>query len=227
MAVGRFSAVIFDVFGTLVPAYRHAVVLGKKAAALRLDTAVFAPAFAEETRDARETGQITLAENLRAICAALGATVTDGELARAVALRRDFTARAQSPRDDALETLARLRARGLALAVISDCCEAVADLWESASIASHIDAGILSCRVGVRKPDPRIHQLACDALGVTASACLYVGDGGSHELTGALRAGMEAALLSVPGEFGDDPYRTEAAGWRGPVIHSLGELRTR
>ena len=70
--VGHYSAVIFDLFGTLVPAYRHPVVLAEMAAALRLDTAVFSPAFAEETRDARETGKVTLTENLRAICAALG-----------------------------------------------------------------------------------------------------------------------------------------------------------
>ena len=110
--------------------------------------------------------------------------------------------------------------------MISDCCEAVADIWESVSIASYFEACILSCRVGIRKPDPRIYQLVCDALGVTPSACLYVGDGGSHELTGALRVGMEAALLSVPGESGDDPFRPDAVGWSGPVIHSLAELRT-
>ena len=224
MEVERYSGIIFDLFGTLVPAYRHREVLMKMAAELRLDTEMFIPAFAEETRDARETGQITLSDNLRAICASLGATVGEAEIARAVTIRRDFTIQALSPRHGTVEALTRLRDRGLALALISDCCEAVSEVWKSVPIASYIDASILSCRVGVRKPDLRIYRLACDALGLTASTCLYIGDGGSHELTGAQRAGMDAALFSVPEESGHDPYRPDAAGWPGPVIHSLAEL---
>jgi putative hydrolase of the HAD superfamily len=224
--VERYAAVVFDLFGTLVPAYRHAVVLSEMAAILRLDPSEFIRAFAEETREARETGAISLAENLRGICKTLGDPVSSADVARAVAVRRDFTVRALTPRQGAVDALVRLRAHGLGVGLISDCCEVVSDAWESSPLASHVDAAVLSCRVGLRKPDARIYERACHALQVPASACLYVGDGGSHELTGALAFGMEAALLHVPEETSDDPYRPDAAAWAGPVIHSLGELLT-
>ena len=48
-----------------------------------------------------------------------------------------------------------------------------------------LDAKIYSVRLGVCKPDPRIYLAACRELDVSPSECLYVGDGGSHELTGA------------------------------------------
>lgn len=226
MDVARYSAIIFDLFGTLVPTYRHRQVLGEMAAELRLEPERFIRAFAEETRDARETGQVRLAANLRAICRSLGATAGEAAVARAVTIRRDFTLRSLSPRPGAIETLTRLRDRGLALALISDCCEIVSDVWESLPIASHFDASILSCRVGLRKPDRRIYELACESLGVTPSACLYVGDGGSHELSGARRAGLDAALLAVPEESGHDVYRPDAIEWQGRVIHSLADLRS-
>jgi putative hydrolase of the HAD superfamily len=66
--------------------------------------------------------------------------------------------------------------------------------------------------------------LACEALSVEPFRCLYVGDGGSHELTGAVQVGMDAVLLSVEAEGDLDPYRPDAPTWTGPVIGSLSEL---
>ena len=37
----------------------------------------------------------------------------------------------------------------------------------------------------------------CDRLGIDPTACLYVGDGGSHELSGATAAGMTAVRLAA------------------------------
>jgi putative hydrolase of the HAD superfamily len=42
------------------------------------------------------------------------------------------------------------------------------------------------------KPDPAIYRLCTDALGVTPEECLFVGDGGSHELEAARSLGMTA-----------------------------------
>ena len=38
------------------------------------------------------------------------------------------------------------------------------------------DAIIESSKAGMRKPDPRIYQMMCDALGVAPSACVYLDD---------------------------------------------------
>ena len=52
--------------------------------------------------------------------------------------------------------------------------------------------------------------------------CVYVGDGGSRELTGAQRVGMRAILITTPVESA--AYSSERASWRGEAIDALSEL---
>ncbi|MBN8804287.1 MAG: HAD-IA family hydrolase [Sphingopyxis terrae] len=47
---------------------------------------------------------------------------------------------------------------------------------EVAAIMARFDHVIESSKVGVRKPDPRIYQMMCAALGVEPSACIYLDD---------------------------------------------------
>lgn len=220
-----YSAVIFDLFGTLVPAYAHHEVLSQMAAVLHLDPLPFVSAFAVETRHARETGRYTsLGANLVEICRSLSHSVTDHQIDAAVRIRRDSIIAALRPRDDALATLSTLRGRRLSIGLISDCCDVVPELWGGSELAPYVDAAIFSCDVGVRKPDPRIYRIACGALGMHPGACLYVGDGGSSELSGASRLGMDAVLLLIKREKEVDPYRPDAETWNGPSIRSLPEL---
>ena len=44
----------------------------------------------------------------------------------------------------------------------------------------------------MKKPDACIYEEASKRLGMDMAECLFVGDGGSNELTGAVNAGMEA-----------------------------------
>lgn len=45
-----------------------------------------------------------------------------------------------------------------------------------AAIMTRFDHVIESSKVGVRKPDPRIYQMMCDALTVAPSQCIYLDD---------------------------------------------------
>jgi len=218
----RYRAVVFDLFGTLVPAYPHHTVLAAMAAVLDVDPRHFIPAFAEDTRDRRETGQFNgLEDNVRAICAALGRVASPDQLRDAVRIRKDLTRTSLTPRERAVWTLSELRARTLRVGLISDCCEAVPAAWRVSPLAAYVDVAIFSCEVGVKKPSPTIYLRACAALGVPPDRCLYVGDGGSHELAGAAAVGMDAVLLAVPEEAVVDPYRPEVATWQGHTIRSL------
>jgi putative hydrolase of the HAD superfamily len=86
-----------------------------------------------------------------------------------------------------------------------------------------IDAAVFSCVFGVRKPDPRIYQTAADRLGVRLQNCVYVGDGGSQELSGALSMGMHPVFINVPSEEkADISFIVEE--WHGPAISSLKEI---
>jgi putative hydrolase of the HAD superfamily len=45
-----------------------------------------------------------------------------------------------------------------------------------AQIMGRFDAIIESSKVGVRKPEPRFYEIACDTLGVEPSACVFLDD---------------------------------------------------
>jgi putative hydrolase of the HAD superfamily len=66
--------------------------------------------------------------------------------------------------------------------------------------------------------------LTCEALSTEPNRCLYVGDGGSHELSGAVAVGMDAILLRISHEASLDPYRPDATTWTGRVVESLGQV---
>lgn len=78
-------------------------------------------------------------------------------------------------------------------------------------------------QVGRCKPDPTLYLAACGRLGLAPADCLYVGDGGSHELTGAERAGLTAVRLAAPDLVEHMVFNAEQ-GWEGPVLDSLTEV---
>ena len=79
--------------------------------------------------------------------------------------------------------------------------------------------------MGLKKPDPRIYQIAMEQLGVESHNCIYIGDGGSQELTGAYQVGMHPVLLRDPDEDSAEILRVDAEEeWSGPVISSLQEV---
>ena len=67
-----------------------------------------------------------------------------------------------------------------------------------AAIMARFDHVIQSSKIGIRKPDPRIYQMMCDALGVDASACIYLDDLGINCKPAAMM-GMQAIKV-VSGE---------------------------
>jgi len=71
-----------------------------------------------------------------------------------------------------------------------------------AEIFANFDHVIESSKVGLRKPDPKIYELMCEALNVEPAACVYLDDLGIN-LKPARAMGMttikvlnEAQLLS-------------------------------
>jgi putative hydrolase of the HAD superfamily len=222
----KYDAVIFDLFGTLVDIFsleEYRVFIKDMCAVLGVSPADFMSRW-DEKADERALGQVPVAEQLRVLCEGLGVEVTPERLERAVEMRVDFVRGVLVPRGDAASTLAALRERGLKVGVISDCSEEVVAAWPSTPLAPLVHEAVLSAAVGLKKPDPRVYELACERLGVTPEKCLFVGDGGSRELTGATAAGMEAVLIRVPGDAGDDAFRRDAEEWDGARVAALQEV---
>lgn len=102
----------------------------------------------------------------------------------------------------AAETLARLKASGLRLAVVSNAEGRVAEDLEIAGLARHFETIVDSHKVGVAKPDPRIFAIALERLGAPAEESVYIGDLYHIDVVGARRAGMRAVLFD---RFGHSP----------------------
>jgi putative hydrolase of the HAD superfamily len=128
-------------------------------------------------------------------------------------------------RPEAPTVIGLLRDRGLRIGLVSDCTSELPDAWSRLPLAGLVDAPVFSCLERTRKPDPRLFHAVADRLPADPVACLYVGDGGGRELTGASGIGMRAVLLAGPDWHDHRDHRTEA-DWAGPRISSLLELVT-
>src|SRR5262249_22923823 len=120
-----------------------------------------------------------------------------------------------------LPTLTTLRERGIPLGLVSDCTALMGRaILERVELLPYLDAVALSYEVGRAKPEAAIYRVAVDGLGVPPENCLYVGDGGSDELTGAAALGMTTVRIDQEGGFGRTAYPTPS----DDVIVSLHEL---
>jgi HAD superfamily hydrolase (TIGR01509 family) len=98
---------------------------------------------------------------------------------------------------DAAPVLGKLKERGAGVAVVSDFHVELRPMLAAAGIADLCDACIVSAEHGVQKPDPRIFEIALDALDVDASEALMVGDRASRD-GGAAGAGVATLILPPP-----------------------------
>jgi putative hydrolase of the HAD superfamily len=100
------------------------------------------------------------------------------------------------------EALARFRARGLRLVVVSNSDGTVARGLREQGLHHHFDAIVDSHLVGYAKPDPRIFHHALEAVGAVAERTLHVGDLYAADVVGARQAGVHPLLLDPFGDWG-------------------------
>ena len=200
---------IFDLWNTLAewPDTVWSEVRPRAAERLGLTAEEFESRWYGELAEMREMGPISDA------LARFGASPQ--AVAEVVEMRRAVTREGLAPVTGAVETLSELRRRGVRTGLITICTDDVPALWPETPFHGLFDGEVFSCSVGLRKPDPRIYELACGRLGVEAHECLFVGDGANDELAGAERVGMTAVLLERPGE---------QLSWPGLRIRALSEL---
>ncbi|TDB77529.1 HAD family hydrolase [Micromonospora sp. KC723] len=219
----RYQAVLFDFFGTLTRRVQrgaaHHVTAELLGCPVDTLTAVLDRTFYQRASGRHGTAEATL----RWVCAQAGVQPSDDAVRAAVASRHRAIRADTRLRDEAVPALAGLRHRGVRTGVISDCTHELPAFLPQLAVAPLLDVRIFSVQFGRCKPDPALYLAACCRLDVRPQDCLYVGDGGSQELTGARRAGMTAVRLAAPDLAGHLVFDAEQ-GWDGPVIGSLSEL---
>jgi putative hydrolase of the HAD superfamily len=121
--------------------------------------------------------------------------------------------------DDAADVLRTLASGGIRIGLISNTHRCLASFQSHFELQGLVTATVSSSQHGFMKPHPSIFRAALQLVDVEPNEALMVGDSLRHDVEGALRVGMRAALLS---RAGSPPAR--AAELNVPVIQSLREL---
>ena len=220
-------AVIFDYYGTLAVSATRAQ---RRAGAERIAAALDIPADALHAAIAatftdRATGvRGDLEQTMHWLAEQCGQTPRSEQLKAACEIRRSTEeVYARALRDDAEPTLRTLRERGIKVGLLSDCTHELPEVWPTLPIARYVEATVFSVQAGLRKPHPDLYASVVRSLGVTPAECVYVGDGGSGELTGAAQAGMTPYHLVTEDAADAVVYDADSA-WSGPTIHALSDV---
>jgi putative hydrolase of the HAD superfamily len=104
---------------------------------------------------------------------------------------------------ETVPTLTALRERGLLLGLISNCSAQAGAVLERIGLAQYFQSIVLSCDVGVAKPDPAIFEHACGRLRVMPRESMFVADGAFTELDAARSLGMVAVKIEQAHQSGD------------------------
>jgi HAD superfamily hydrolase (TIGR01509 family) len=116
--------------------------------------------------------------------------------------------------DDVLPCLARLRAAGLRIALVSNTNRDLVAAAAHFGLEPFIDFTVASCLVGHSKPAPQIFAGLLADAGVPADRAVMVGDNLEDDVRGAIAAGCHGVLLDRRGRW-DVPL---------PTIRGLDEL---
>ncbi|HEY2937043.1 MAG TPA: HAD-IA family hydrolase [Gaiellaceae bacterium] len=200
--MGRLSsldAVTIDAYGTLVslvdpvPPLRAALA-GRE---VERSAAEVEAAFRAEAEFYRERTHEKPLEALRRRCVAVFLEAARADLDVAEFTPAFIDALRFEPLPGVVDTIARLRALGLALAVVSNWDETLPERLE----AFDVDVVVSSAEAGASKPDPAVFRLALERLGVRPERALHVGDSPADQ-EGARAAGMRFAPAPLAEAFG-------------------------
>jgi len=222
----KYLAVIFDLFGTLAgnfssQGYEEALL--QMASALSLPSDDFRQVWFATSRE-RNTGVNQSCEgDVGHVCRELGVLPEDRQVQLATQHRLDYIRDIMTPQPSAIEVLSHLKEQGFKIGLLSNCTHEIPAVWSETPFAPLIDVAIFSCSVGMRKPDPRMYRLTAERLEVRPEECLFVGDGGSQELSGALSVGM-LPVLTRPDADSTEPHLRNREQWDGLTISSLMDI---
>ncbi|MSQ68956.1 MAG: HAD family hydrolase [Gammaproteobacteria bacterium] len=125
---------------------------------------------------------------------------------------------------DCHATLAKLKARGLYLSIVSNIDDDMLDpIVTRDGLHRYLDHWTSSQSVQSCKPHRRIFELCLAKAGLAAHEVLFVGDSPEHDIDGAAWVGMKTALILNAGAL--PPLQSGRARMTPDyVIHSLTDL---
>jgi len=140
-----------------------------------------------------ERGELDMASFMPAFDAealADGVTISTLELMERVAL-------ASMPRESMVNAVRKIREHGFRTAALTNNWKAEDQDSKMSLLRSEFDVFVESAIEGVRKPDPRIYEIACERLGVQPSEAIFLDDLGPN-LKPARAMGMHTIKVDEP-----------------------------
>lgn len=184
------KAVIFDMFETLVtlscgtPYFSTAM-----AADANVDTEAFRTVW-DETEYDRSTGKLTLEEAISHTLKTLGC-YSENLHQSMVEKRRAFKREVFNHiHPDIVPMLKSLKELGIKIGLISNCYSEETEYIQQSILYPFFDVPLMSYEQGICKPNEEIFKHCIAELKIKPDECLYIGDGGSHELEVARKLGM-------------------------------------
>lgn len=186
------KAVIFDMYETLITHYQSTLYFGRQIAA---DAGIPEDRFCklwDATEQDRTIGKLTFEEVIETILRenqCYSDTLFHAIVQKRMQVKEECFAHIHK---DIVPLLSGLREKGLKVGLISNCFSEETAAIRKSVLFSYFDVACLSYEQGIQKPDAEIFRRCIAKLKVEADECLYVGDGGSHELEAAQAVGMKA-----------------------------------
>jgi HAD superfamily hydrolase (TIGR01509 family) len=145
-------------------------------------------------------GKSTVAQGFAEVLELCG-VVPRPELTRELAAKsRELLLKAGRLYDDVLPFLRSARARGVKVAIVSNCDENTRDLLTELGVTALADALVLSCEVHAAKPSAKIYTAALHQLGARAADAVFVDDN-ARFCAAAQELGIGAVRITRDGEI--------------------------
>jgi len=124
--------------------------------------------------------------------------ITDEDILKVIEINEKYD-HTSKLRVDCKETLITLKKKGYKLGIITNAwlrfCKRELKEW---GLKDLFDEIVISCDVGIRKPNKKIFNFTANKLGVSLSECVFVGDNHLHDIEGATKAGINYTIGIEP-----------------------------
>jgi putative hydrolase of the HAD superfamily len=191
-----FRAVIFDLGGVVLDSPLHAIAayereLGIPAGFVNRVVVATGPSGAWSRLERGELSRRAFEQAFEAECRSAGHTLSAATMMERIALC--------GPRPRMLEAIAKIRDSGRQVAALTNnWAHEGGGGSETDLLRDHFDVFVESSKLGLRKPDPRIYAVACEALGVEPREAVFLDDIGRN-LKAARELGMTTIKVETEG----------------------------
>jgi putative hydrolase of the HAD superfamily len=193
----RIKGVIFDLFHTLTGLESEWSDLPLTCDVLGVDRRAWDEVITQKSRWRLSGEQRDSFLIIRDMARLVRPEIADALVREAVAIRtqrfRDALQRIPAQNVDMLKGLHKA---GVRLGLVSNADAIEVATWSECPLAGLFDSEVISCEVGMVKPEPEIFRKCLDELSLRAGECMFVGDGGSNELVGAKGVGLTTVFVS-------------------------------